>query len=419
MDVMGAAARVGVASSDTDSQTYRNFDLAVRMSAELGVREHRRHLKKHKACFTGRAAVHVDDRRRHRRGRPRRRRARRRPRRRRARPHIGTPVSEPILPLRSVAMDPGLQAARWCLSREMTKMQGRVHDVCSVVDRHTAATRAIATDHAAAMERLEKVLVDVRTQLAYTRAACFMIAAACASLLALRAVEEDDATGSGSAAARSFRSWARRARRRVGRPRLRAAAVAAFALFALSAAFVTDGKSLDVVLHTAGVEGWTDPWADEEKDEDDETTEMDSVAARASRVGLRASATKGSATTATTTATATTIVPGTSTVPGTPPRPRPFASRAVPSPRRRLLPRTPGSATRQSSSARLDPSSHSRRERERELAGESSIRLRGEPRCGRGCVRASLAPSSRGVVGGVRERGRGGREGARRDSTLA
>ena len=57
MDVMGAAARVGVASSDTDSQTYRNFDLAVRMSAELGVREHRRHLKKHKACFTGRAAV--------------------------------------------------------------------------------------------------------------------------------------------------------------------------------------------------------------------------------------------------------------------------------------------------------------------------------------------------------------------------
>ena len=57
MDVMGAAARVGVASSDTESQTYRNFDLAVRMSAELGVREHRRHLKKHKACFTGRAAV--------------------------------------------------------------------------------------------------------------------------------------------------------------------------------------------------------------------------------------------------------------------------------------------------------------------------------------------------------------------------
>ena len=352
MDVMGAAARVGVASSDTDSQTYRNFDLAVRMSAELGVREHRRHLKKHKACFTGRAAVQwmID---------------------------AGIAEDVPAAVARgaalvdaglvrgitaerafqnrsflyrfNVAMDPGLQAARWCLSREMTKMQGRVHDVCSVVDRHTAATRAIATDHAAAMERLEKVLVDVRTQLAYTRAACFMIAAACASLLAIRAVEEDDATGSGSAAARSFRSWAAAAGAAAGwETRLRAAAtVAAFALFALSAAFVTDGKSLDVVLHTAGVEGWTDPWADEEKDEDDETTEMDSVAARASRVGLRASATKGSATTATTTATATTIVPGTSTVPGTPAAPASVrvASGSVAA-TSSSTPRTPGSATR-------------------------------------------------------------------------
>ena len=130
--------------------------------------------------------------------------------------------------------------------------------------------------------------------------------------------------------------------------RLRAAAtVAAFALFALSAAFVTDGKSLDVVLHTAGVEGWTDPWADEEKDEDDETTEMDSVAARASRVGLGASATKGSATTATTTATATTIVPGTSTVPGTPAAPASVrvASGSVAA-TSSSTPRTPGSAAR-------------------------------------------------------------------------
>ena len=355
MDVMGAAARVGVAPSDAETQTYRNFDLAVRMSAEMGVREHRRHLKKHKACFTGRAAVQwmID---------------------------AGVAEDVPAAVARgaalvdaglvrgvtagrgfqnrsflyrfNVAMDPGLQAARWCLSREMTKMQGRVHDVCSVVDRHTAATRAIATDHAAAMERLEKVLVDVRTQLAYTRAACFMIAAACASLLALRAVEEDAAAGMGSGVARSFRSWAAAAGAAAGwEARLRAAAaVAAFALFALAAAFVTDRKSLDVVLHTAGVEGWTDPWADEYDDEDDETTEVDSVAARASRVGRRASATRGltTTTTATTTATTTTtIVPGTPATPVTPAAPASIrvASGSVAA-TSSSTPRTPGSATR-------------------------------------------------------------------------
>ena len=350
MDVMGAAARVGVAPSDAETQTYRNFDLAVRMSAEMGVREHRRHLKKHKACFTGRAAVQwmID---------------------------AGVAEDVPAAVARgaalvdaglvrgvtagrafqnrsflyrfNVAMDPGLQAARWCLSREMTKMQGRVHDVCSVVDRHTAATRAIATDHAAAMERLEKVLVDVRTQLAYTRAACFMIAAACASLLALRAVEEDAAAAMGSGVARSFRSWAAAAGAAAGwEARLRAAAaVAAFALFALAAAFVTDRKSLDVVLHTAGVEGWTDPWADEDDDEDDVTTEVDSVAARASRVGRRASATR--ALTTTTTATTTAIVPGTPATPVTPAAPASIrvASGSVAA-TSSSTPRTPGSATR-------------------------------------------------------------------------
>ena len=141
MDVMGAAARVGVAPSDAETQTYRNFDLAVRMSAEMGVREHRRHLKKHKACFTGRAAVQwmID---------------------------AGLAEDVPAAVARgaalvdaglvrgvtagrgfqnrsflyrfNVAMDPGLQAARWCLSREMTKMQGRVHDVCSVCLLYTS-----------------------------------------------------------------------------------------------------------------------------------------------------------------------------------------------------------------------------------------------------------------------------------------
>ena len=33
----------------------------------------------------------------------------------------------------NVAMDPGVQAARWCLSQEMSTMQGRVKDVCAVV----------------------------------------------------------------------------------------------------------------------------------------------------------------------------------------------------------------------------------------------------------------------------------------------
>ena len=388
------------------------------------MREHRRHLKKHKACFTGRAAVQwmidagiaedvpaavargaalVDA------GLVRGIRAER------------AFQNRSFLYRFNVAMDPGLQAARWCLSREMTKMQGRVHDVCSVVDRHTAATRAIATDHAAAMERLEKVLVDVRTQLAYTRAACFMIAAACASLLALRAVEEDDATGSGSAAARSFRSWAAAAGggglgdttpRRRHRRRLRALRP----LRSLRHGWKEPRRrsthrgrgGLDGSLGGRGerrgrrddgdgfgrrsrLEGRSTRFGDERiSDDGDDDGDGDHhssghvhCAGYARRARVRS-------------------------------RRERFRRRDVV-----FYPSNARFRDAQSSSARLDPSSHSRRERERELAGESSIRLRGEPRCGRGCVRASLAPSSRGVVGGVRERGRGGREGARRDSTLA
>ena len=39
------------------SEQMRLFDLAVRMSGEVDVRDHKRNLKKHKACFTGRVAV--------------------------------------------------------------------------------------------------------------------------------------------------------------------------------------------------------------------------------------------------------------------------------------------------------------------------------------------------------------------------
>ena len=78
----------------------------------------------------------------------------------------------------NVAMDPGLRAARWCLSREMVKVRGSVHDVATVVDRHTAAARALADDHAAAMERLENVLREMKTQLAKARAAGVALAIA-------------------------------------------------------------------------------------------------------------------------------------------------------------------------------------------------------------------------------------------------
>jgi|AntAceMinimDraft_11_1070367.scaffolds.fasta_scaffold27162_2 hypothetical protein len=111
------------------------------MSGEIQIGDHKRHLKRHKACFTGRQAVQWM-----------------------LSARVAGDLPEAMsfgaalakaglikgvtagrtfqnrnyLYRFNVAMDPGVQAARWCLSQEMSKIQGRVMDVCAVVDRHTA-----------------------------------------------------------------------------------------------------------------------------------------------------------------------------------------------------------------------------------------------------------------------------------------
>jgi hypothetical protein len=146
----------------------------------------------------------------------------------------------------------------------MVKVRGSVHDVATVVDRHTAAARALAYDHAAAMERLENVLREMKTQLAKARAAGVALATA----LGARAVEAVVAPGGYSS-------------ERVS------AAVALFALAMCVAAawFVADRRSLDVVLH-GGVEGWDawDPWDDDDASNEGRGRERSRVAGWVPRV---------------------------------------------------------------------------------------------------------------------------------------
>ena len=145
----------------------------------------------------------------------------------------------------NLAMDSGIQAARWCLSQEMVKvravqvehlrmttprvestlvfstplkyvfqllestytlfkcfwvfesninphpyvkMEDRVKDVCSVVGRHTAACNALSVEHAAGMEKIEAAFTELRAQLVWTRCACLTLAVAVASLALAQAV---------------------------------------------------------------------------------------------------------------------------------------------------------------------------------------------------------------------------------------
>lgn len=61
LDVMGAAGKIDSISNAQEDvaakEQMRLFDLAVRMSGEIDIADHKRHLKRHKACFTGRQAV--------------------------------------------------------------------------------------------------------------------------------------------------------------------------------------------------------------------------------------------------------------------------------------------------------------------------------------------------------------------------
>jgi len=193
----GAAARTFAAPDEDPAEAEQMFlfDLAVRMSGEVATKTRRRRLKTHADSFTGRQAVqwmlsanvaedveaalalggglvkaglikgplgfesitsgtYAS-------GTPSKTAASRT----QSVSHHGF-ANRSFLYRFNVAMDPGLRAARWCLSREMVKVRGSVYDVATVVDRHTAAARALADDHAAAMERLENVLREMKTQLA-------------------------------------------------------------------------------------------------------------------------------------------------------------------------------------------------------------------------------------------------------------
>ena len=240
------------------SEQMRLFDLAVRMSGEVDVRDHKRNLKKHKACFTGRVAVQwmltngvartVDD-----------------------AVATGQKLSDaglvkPVSAGRAFlnrsflyrfgdGMDRYVQAARWCMSQEMGKIRGEVKDVCAVVDRHTAATRAISAEHAAAMERVELVMFEMRTQLAWTRAAVFMLAVSVLFLTFSRA-SEDDVAGF-SDISRLF-SGLFSGLFSDSAPRATHALVAALAsaLSFSAGVFVVDRKSFDAVLYTADDTGY-------------------------------------------------------------------------------------------------------------------------------------------------------------------
>jgi len=292
----GAAARTFAAPDEDPAEAEQMFlfDLAVRMSGEVATKTRRRRLKTHADSFTGRQAVqwmlsanvaedveaalalggglvkaglikgplgfesitsgtYAS-------GTPSKTAASRT----QSASHHGF-ANRSFLYRFNVAMDPGLRAARWCLSREMVKVRGSVYDVATVVDRHTAAARALADDHAAAMERLENVLREMKTQLAKARAAGVALAIA----LGARAVEAAFVAPGGYSSERV------------------SAAVALFALAMCVAAawFVADRRSLDVVLH-GGVEGWDqwDPW-----DDDDASNEGGVANGAGSRGGSRGS----------------------------------------------------------------------------------------------------------------------------------
>ena len=273
------------------SEQMRLFDLAVRMSGEVDVRDHKRNLKKHKACFTGRVAVQwmltngvartVDD-----------------------AVATGQKLSDaglvkPVAAGRAFlnrsflyrfgdGMDRYVQAARWCLSQEMGKIRGEVKDVCAVVDRHTAATRAISAEHAAAMERVELVMFEMRTQLAWTRAAVFMLAVACLFLTFVCVpASEDDVKEGGLSGLFSglfqglFRGSSAAARLHAILPRATHALVAivASALSFSAGVFVVDRKSFDAVLYTADhryfLDGTGTDASDDEPDSDADEESVD------------------------------------------------------------------------------------------------------------------------------------------------
>ena len=151
------------------------FDVVVRMRNYLSGSKHRRGLTKHRNCFTGRQAVQwlvasrtcknsqqavklgnelMD-----------------------AKLIVGvTKAAKSKFEKRShlyayhLGVGPGISAARYYVSTELFHIESRMKDVRSVVDRHTAAVEALSSEHAAAMERVERVMSTLRMELSVLRA---------------------------------------------------------------------------------------------------------------------------------------------------------------------------------------------------------------------------------------------------------
>jgi len=164
-----------------DAATRENvlFDIVVKMRQYLTGAKHRRGLTKYKNCFTGRQAVQYmlsaniakdsDE-----------------------AVAIGNElmaaklivgVNKTKFEKRSylyryhLGVAPGISAARYFVSTELLNIETKMGAVRTVVDRHTGAVEALSSEHAAAMERVERVISTLRLELSVLRASVISLTA--------------------------------------------------------------------------------------------------------------------------------------------------------------------------------------------------------------------------------------------------
>lgn len=186
LDLPNDAALTIVGETDgADASLLREnelFDVVVRMRNYLSGSKHRRGLTKHRNCFTGRQAVQWLV-------------ASRTCRNSQEAVKLGNELMDAKLIVgvtkaakskfekRShlyayhLGVGPGISAARYYVSTELLHIESRMKDVRSVVDRHTAAVEALSSEHAAAMERVERVMSTLRMELSVLRASVVALVA--------------------------------------------------------------------------------------------------------------------------------------------------------------------------------------------------------------------------------------------------
>lgn len=148
------------------------FDIVVKMRSYLTGAKHRRGFTKYKNCFTGRQAVQFML-------------AAKVARDSEEAVAIGSElmaaklivgVNKTKFEKRShlyayhLGVAPGISAARYFVSTELLNIESKMKHVRTVVDRHTGAVEALSSEHAAAMERVERVVSTLRLELSILRA---------------------------------------------------------------------------------------------------------------------------------------------------------------------------------------------------------------------------------------------------------